>query len=205
MIIGIHGYLGSMKTVTGVALAKLAQESGYTIVSNQPLNFDYIRLDMDLLRRYTILGEPLPYGDKVFILGDEWQQVMDARRSMDGDELINTYLVAQTRKRGIKFAYITSLRGMNDLRLRDNTNIIFKCFKRHKIGGAICYNDECDNPHYADWYIINVAAGKGVHRTFKNPEIVYKLFDTKHIISPIAHLNEKEMQEIVKAIKVGLQ
>jgi hypothetical protein len=210
MIIGIHGYLGSMKTTTATILAELAKESGYTILSNQPLSFPYIKLDMDMLRVYAILGRDLPW-PKVFIFGDEWQQVMDARRSMDGDELINTYMIAQTRKRGIKLCYITSLRGMNDLRLRDNTNIIFKCYKCHKTvdpmtgsvhKGNICYDDECEKPHCADWYIINVAAGRGVHRTLYNPEIAFKLFDTKYIISPIAHLNEQDIAAI-KAQLIG--
>jgi len=76
MIIGIHGYLGSFKTTTAVALAKLSYDNGYTVMSNQPLNFPYVKLDMDMIRRYAIIGEQLPY-ERLFILGDEWQQVMD--------------------------------------------------------------------------------------------------------------------------------
>lgn len=208
MIIGIHGYLGSYKTVTGVALAYLAQESGYTIMSNQPLLPPYFpsyeRLDMDMIRRYAIIGEQLPY-TKLFILGDEWQQIMDARRSMYGDEIENTYFIAQTRKRGIKFTYITTMRGMSDVRLRDNTNIIFKCYKKHKETDSVCYNDECNRPHYAEWYIINVQAGKGVHRYFKNPEIIYPMYDTHHIISQLSSLSEKDMQEVMTAIKQSMR
>jgi hypothetical protein len=162
-----------------------------------------VPLDMDMIRRYAIIGEQLPY-KKLFILGDEWQQVMDARRSMDGDELINTYFIMQTRKRGIILDYCTSLRGMSELRLRDNTNIIIKCYKRHKKGGAICYTDWCLNPHYCEWYIINVAAGKGVHRYFKNPELIFPMYDTNYIISPISHLSEKDMHEITSAIRKSI-
>ena len=163
----------------------------------------YVPLDMDMIRRYAIIGEQLPY-KKLFILGDEWQQVMDARRSMDGDELINTYFIMQTRKRGIILDYCTSLRGMSELRLRDNTNIIIKCYKRHKQGGQICYTDWCIRPHYCEWYIINVAAGKGVHRYFKNPELIFPMYDTNYIISPISHLSEKDMHDITSAIKKSL-
>jgi hypothetical protein len=204
MIIGIHGYLGSFKTTTAVALAKLSYDNGYTVMSNQPLNFPYVKLDMDMIRRYAIIGEQLPY-EKLFILGDEWQQVMDSRRSMDGDELMNTYFIAQTRKRGVKLCYIAPQRGMSDLRLRENTNVIFKCYKRHKETKKICFNDECDRPHYAEWYIINVQAGKGKHCYLKNPEVVYSLFDTHHIISPISHLSENEMKQIITAIKTGFK
>jgi hypothetical protein len=203
MIVGIHGYLGSFKTTIGVALAELAQESGYVVMSNQPLNREYfpdwVRLDMDMLRRYTLTGQELPY-KKLFILGDEWQQVMDSRRSMGDDELLNSYLIMQTRKRGMFLCYITSLRGMNDIRLRDNTNIIIKTYKRHRIGGNICYDDYCTRPHYADMYVINKEAGKGNHKYLKNPEIIFPMFDTSHIISPISHLSERDMKEIMDVI-----
>ena len=208
-IIGIHGYLGSFKTDTAVLLAYLCSEDGYEVMSNQPLNEPFFpketthKLDMDMIRRYAIIGEPLPY-EKLFILGDEWQQVMDARRSMDNDELVNTYFIMQTRKRGVIMVYVTSLRGMSDLRLRDNTNLIIKTYKRHRMGGDICYEDMCMRPHYADWYIINVAANRGVHKYWKNPELGFELYDSKYIISPISHLSEKDMQEIVTAIKKGL-
>ena len=215
-------------------LGFVAEQDNYTIMSNQPLNYGiclecnmifktqeiwelhqkihdalrkfftkWVKLDMDMIRRYAIIGEPLPY-NKLYILGDEWQQVMDARRSMDGDELVNTYFVAQTRKRRIILAYCTSLRGMNDLRLRDNTNLIIKCYKRHKDNKNICYNDYCMKPHFCEWYIINVSAGKGVHRYWNNPEIAFPMYDTDYIISPISHLSEKDMQEVMNAIKDSL-
>lgn len=151
---GIHGYLGSGKSLYETMDAYLKKLRGYEVISNMFLSPKYFgvapkfppelriprtfpNMDIEYLIRVATTGEPLPF-ERVFILGDEWQYFMDSRTSQDRGQIILGYLGIQSRKRHMIFEYGTSRRGMADNRIRENTDIAVKCFKYHNHSHIQC-------------------------------------------------------------------
>lgn len=201
MIIGIHGRLGSGKTLWLTYLLYKYYKNGYDIFTNYELNQDIIKsktLNIDELMKYVVYNIKL--SDKPMILGfDELQLFLDSRLSMDRQQTVSTYFLFQTRKRQTHVFYSSPMRGLNDIRIREQTNNITYCERIHKSSTNECYIEKCEKEHVFKYTLIDMDSNRKRTILLKNPEFIYSMYDTMELIAPTRFQLSDE--DIAKSLK----
>jgi hypothetical protein len=238
MLYGIHGYLGSGKTLLSTLIVEDYFFKGFSVYSNITLNFpsvtfaevkEYYKsilkpvpqklldwgqapiikpLNVDELMNKALFAKPLDE-PLVVLQGDEWQMFMDSRRSQDTTNVVNSYFLFQTRKRHTHFVYTAPKRGLNDVRLRDSTNIAFLAEKKHRLRnevgqfkeGKVCYDNECEKEHMFKYVEIDLYLMKAKTVRLWEPEKLYGLYDTEQMVSPFSAYTEQEIEQAVGKAK----
>lgn len=130
------------------------------------------------------------------IMIDEITVFMDCRRSMNEINLLISYFILQSRKRGVSFYYTTQDFDMVDGRLINHTDFMVECYLIRKsfTYGKVKIIPEWDNilklKHCLDWRkytILDLRDRRNIQdTTFKlciKP--YYDLYDTDETILPI--------------------
>lgn len=173
MIIGFIGSMGSGKTLTMVKYAFTYHKSGYKVYSNIKLRFPYDEYSLQGLLDLTENNKDLK---KSVLLLDEAHIFIDSRNSVSKKNKIISYFLLQTRKKGCHLFYTTQRFHQIDKRLRDNTDILIKCYTKTTKKG--------------EKYTLNII------NTFKDDCLVtkkylyeskkyYKLYDTYEVVRGI--------------------
>lgn len=186
MRIGIHGGLGSGKSLFATAIVKDEFDDGKKIISNMFFNQEYIKyreLDLNELQHLAITKNPFPEEQEsnykgLLLVCDEFYEIMDSRFRDSGATIV-TYLLAQTRKRHVKFVHIEPKRSWADIRARALTDIAILCEKWHKKDNKkMCHNDECKLSHKFHYDIINLHTQTLSSKWINEPESIYPMYDT---------------------------
>lgn len=199
MIVGFHSYLGAGKSLGSwkftLDLKEKYPERNYVIYTNlKVLNpeIQWKPIDLDELLRKAIYGKP--FDDYYIIwLFDQIENYFDARTSMETKNRIYSYFIQQVRKRHNHLIYTGTSAYLADIRLRNETNYSISCEKRHKDTKGICYDAECERPHYFKYKIIDDIAQKktGTYRIY-NPEEYWVQYDSYDISAPIDTMSERQ-------------
>lgn len=112
MIVKLTGGVGSFKTCLLTRYGKISYTNGRKIFSNYHLNrIPYTKLDLvDLYFNHPELNNAV-------ILGDEFYSFMDCRMSGAKRNRLESYFVAQTRKKNFDLYYTTQYSRFMDLRI----------------------------------------------------------------------------------------
>lgn len=94
---------------------------GRTVMGNYGLRFPHQVVDAEQLAK---MGHELQ--DAVICL-DEVHVLIDSRRSVTGRNIMISYFILQTRKRGVSLFYTSQSIHQVEKRLRDNTDYIVYC------------------------------------------------------------------------------
>ncbi|MEM3871861.1 MAG: AAA family ATPase [Nitrososphaeria archaeon] len=116
MIIGICGKMGSGKTLFATALAYASYKSGEKIYSNYNLNFPHEIINLDTMLKMELQNATVVI-DEIYIF-------MESRRSSSDINLILSYFIFQTRKRGVNLIYTAQKYSSVDIRLRELTDYV---------------------------------------------------------------------------------
>lgn len=123
MIIGFVGKMGSGKTLCMTMLAHWYYTKGSEIFANYSLKFPYKSIDYNKIK-----GLDIEFQNSVLLL-DEIHTFIDSRASMTNRNKAVSYFITQSRKRQLIFMYTTQRWGQVDVRMRNNTDYVFKCRK----------------------------------------------------------------------------
>ena len=120
LIVSYIGRVGSGKTLTMVKDAINYYHTGLPIFTNMDsLNFPHIKIkDSEV---YDISRNE-KFRDCVFMV-DEFQTIVNSRRSMDNRNIEFMYFIQQIRKRNIKFLYTTQISKRVDVSVREHIDI----------------------------------------------------------------------------------
>jgi len=124
IIIGLEGGLGSGKTIMGVRYLHQNHTDSIPIYANFWLSFPHTTLDVNKIK--DILKDK--YMKFASIMIDEITVFMDCRRSMNEINLLISYFILQSRKRGVTFYYTTQDFDMVDGRLINHTDYMIECY-----------------------------------------------------------------------------
>ena len=127
MVIVFVGGMGSSKTLSMVREAEIYSRQGYTVYSNFKLNFPFVWIDSDLLRK-IIRGE-LELDNAVLLL-DEVHQIADSRLSASKKNVWFSYMVNQSRKKSVRILATTQFFSQVDRRLRLATSLLVFCSRK---------------------------------------------------------------------------
>lgn len=192
MIVGNEGGLGSGKTIMSVRHLYQDFVKGIPIYSNIWLDFPHKKLDLNTIRK-ILKSKDINFAS-VFI--DEITVFMDCRRSMNELNLLISYFILQSRKRGVKFYFTTQDFDMVDRRLLNHTDIMLECYmitKPFLFKGEIIkpeWDDILKIKHCKDWReytLIDLRDRRQIKtRNFKlKISLYYSLYDTNETILPI--------------------
>jgi hypothetical protein len=108
----ISGGLGSGKTCLGVRYCVIGYQNNRKVISNVHLNnIPYMKLDLvDLYVNHPDMKD-------MFIFGDELYTFMDCRMSGSKRNRLESYFIAQTRKKNCDLYFTTQYTSFIDLRL----------------------------------------------------------------------------------------
>lgn len=184
MIIALNGIIGSGKTLTMTYLGYKQYKKGSDIVSNYRLNFPHKIVTKQDIENYAKSDTQLKNCTFLF---DEAHIFLDCRTS--AKNIVNTYFILQSRKRGVDIYYSTQYFGQVDKRLRDQTDLVFECtaIKKSK---KVKTGNKTTTVKLLKAIKIDVFRhkGQGVLEKLKkfvirNPEKLFKLYNTYEIIN----------------------
>lgn len=185
-IIGIEGGLGDGKTVY---MTRLIHKD---IVNNPSLpllsNYHFFHIDFEYIESEKI-KDILKQKKKFFDIAiDEITVWADCRRGMNDLNLLLSYFVLQSRKRGVNMYYTTQDFDMVEGRIINHTDYLVDCYQISKPfyhnGRLICFPEIEDWRHYV---VVN-------RLDRRNPSITefdlyikpyYKFYDTDETIMPL--------------------
>lgn len=203
MRLGVHGPPGSGKSLIVALMIKSWFDEGKAIISlGMDFNPDYIKyriIEVNELLHIAVTGKPFPEESRpdfsgMVLVGDEFYTLADAR-FRDSASTVISYVIAQTRKRAMKFVHIEPKRKWADPRIRDLSEKAIMCEKWDKATDTICYNDECMKPHKFHYDSINMYTGARKGFWIKKPEEAYHLYDTKQLFGVGASMNERILEK----------
>lgn len=117
-------------------------------------SFPYEKLTLKDLMEYT--SESDKFQNAIVVL-DEIHIFIDSRRSVSSRNVIISYFLTQTRKKGVLLFWTSQQAHQVDKRLRSNSDFIIECSKT-KIGEMlIVINDiiVMDGRTFKEWFIGN--------------------------------------------------
>lgn len=180
MIIGFFGNVRQGKTLGAVAELKNLYDNGYTIYSNTFLNFKYKPLDMDFL--FDIVEKELDIEDNAVFFIDEIHIWLDSRISGSKRNRILSYFLLQSGKLGkntdygLIMLFTSQYPDQIDKRLRHTMDIGVQCEK-------IIYKNI--KLFLQTRYIYKGDKSFSYRKILQNPEILYKLYDTRKRIKVV--------------------
>ncbi len=146
-IVTFEGVMGSGKTQSAVAFAKMEYDNGKRIISNVNVTFPHERLDTQYFVDHMADEE---LADCVMIL-DEAYIYLDSRSSSTKLNKLFTYFVAQTRKRGVDLYLCVHHIDTVDKRLRRAIDVRATCRFRKEDPCKNCHGEKVD-PKIVDEY-----------------------------------------------------
>jgi ABC-type dipeptide/oligopeptide/nickel transport system ATPase component len=182
---GIYGNAGSGKTVLAVHL--LSHEPNIKIYGNvvsiKLPNYEMLdSIDLFDLERTEI---------EVTVLWDEGYTEMENRRSMRIDNIVNSYLLMQRRKRNFRFIGISPL-NILDVRWRSMEHFAIYAYDR-----PIKNEDGSDYKGDFHYFITDGRHKQRFTLPYNIAKECFKYFDTKEIISP------KDLEKIRENIEIS--
>lgn len=135
LIVAIVGLPGSGKTCLQTYLGKRLHANGRKVVTNYRVKFPHTALpslpprkpkepqEEWLQRVHKVFGEL----QDTLILWDEAHIYVDSRHSSSGQNVLWSYFITQTRKRGVDLLFTTQALHQVDLRLRTLVNMVIDC------------------------------------------------------------------------------
>lgn len=123
---------------------------------------------------------------KNFVALDEVYAWLDSRFSASKTNRLLSYIMLQSRKRGMDICYTAQLGSSVDLRLRDLTDIVIQAVKIANRGFL----------YYVNWVKLGQVYSKRVFLPFNVAEKYFDLYDTAEVIKPIGF--EKLRKELAK-------
>jgi hypothetical protein len=177
MIVAICGGMGSGKTLTMSYMAYQEFKEHVQIYSNYGLKLRKGIITKKLLLEYVTGDTQLK---DCCLCIDEMQTLLDCRDFGKKDNKLISYLILQTRKKGVNLYYTTQQFYNVEVRLRRNTDIIINCspiYKgtgRGKVLKAVVL-EFCKIGQYDVMTRIK-------KMVIKEPQKLYHLYDTNEII-----------------------
>lgn len=172
MIVGFIGDIGQGKTCSMVAYAYAMHKKGYEIYANFRLNFPFRYLTLaDILRYYE---EETAFKNTIFLI-DEIHMLIDSRTAMTRRNMIISYFILQTRKKGVILMWTSQHYHQVEKRLRASTDAFVECYHKSKSGQSFVLN------------IFNIVKTNRIitKKIMFNPVPIYDLYNTYEIIKPI--------------------
>jgi hypothetical protein len=169
--VGINGVIGSGKTLTMTYFAYQAHKKGAKVLSNYGLNFPHTLITSTDILNYADEHSQLK---DCFLAIDEMHIFLDCRKSSKNTAL--TYMILQSRKRGVNIYWTSQHFRQVDLRLRNNTDLAVEC---HPV--------KVDKALKAIKLDFQKCLGSDVMQKIRtifinNPEQLFKLYDTYEIV-----------------------
>ena len=173
MIFGFIGDIGQGKTCSMIAYAYTMFRKGYQVFSNIKLNFPHQPLTIQVIMDYY--DSDIRFEKPTIFILDEAHMVLDSRSSMSARSKFISYMVLQTRKRGIMMLYTTQHYHQVEKRLRASTDAFVECYFKKKNGQNYILN------------VFNIVRHNSI-KTKKiafNPTPIFKLYNTYEVVRPI--------------------
>lgn len=155
----------------------------------------------DKLIEYAVTATdfPIEWGVKILIVGDEFYLYAESRGSTRVANTLLGYLWFQTRKRHTSVIISGPRSKYNDPRLRENLDRAIKCFKHHYVTDELCYDEECIDPHWFEFDILDLHNERGTTMNIDDQKILEKIFtlyNTEQLIaSPQYQLRESDVEK----------
>jgi hypothetical protein len=177
VIIAITGQIGSGKTLTLTYLGYSKYKEGKKILSNYRLKYKHEIISKEVLSHYTDSDTSIK---DCTMLIDEMQTVLDCRDSGKKDNKLLSYMILQTRKRGVDLFYTTQQFWNVEIRLRRNTDLLIEC---RPIYSIVKGKKSLKSILLSFWIPSGseVMTYKG-RKLIKDPSSLFKLYDTYEII-----------------------
>ena len=175
MLIGIEGELGGGKTLMMVRYLLQEYARKRKIMTNLKLNYaSYLPLDI------ISLLEDNKELENVVLGIDELTVYVDCRLSMSKANRFFSYLVLQSRKRGVDIYYTTQDMSMIESRVTDHTYFFVLCEK------IFDKNNKCvDDYRYYTIFDFRNRRKPYIDNFVMKIRPYYKYYDTDQIIEPI--------------------
>jgi hypothetical protein len=172
IVVGIEGGLGSGKTVLMVKLLKDDSKDKRVMANFKLMGFKHD--DLDVL---SLMGDENIKNVSIGI--DEMTVFMDCRRSSKKMNMLMSYFILQSRKKGVTLYYTTQDLGMVDIRLYRHTDIQVFCSKLYD-------SDNVEIEHYRNYIFVDLRNRRNVSTSswvmFIKP--FYRYYDTTEVILP---------------------
>lgn len=180
MLIGILGSLGSGKTLLLTIFCFKKLLNNWRVYSNYKINDGNINFiePIDLLE--------ISKG-KNFVALDEVYAWLDSRVSASATNRILSYLMFQSRKKGMDIGYTAQLGSSVDLRLRELTDIIIECVKIPKVGFL----------YYVNWINLQTVYTRKIFLPLNVAKKYFVKYDTTEVIKPLGF--EKLKKQLAKS------
>ena len=207
-IVFFESWLGSGKSMGGLHWCLDLQDEypDYVIYTNLKILDPSIKwkpLDINDLYYHVLFG--LPFDDPhVILFFDEILNWFNARRGMLDDSLIGEFLLMQVRKRGCHLVATGTSVYHADVFLRNETNIVYKCSKRHaERPSQECELVECKRDHIFKYEYNDAQRNKRkpmLDFWLLNPEDYWTRFDSWDINPPINDMSIDRQKKFRKLL-----
>jgi len=173
MLILVLGDVGTGKTLLTTILAYLSHKKGVEVYSNYTLNFPYKKLTVNMI--YNI--------KKGLVLLDEAYTWLEARISGSKLNRFLSYILFQSRKRGLNWILTAQLGSVIELRFREMSDYVI-------------YSDICDLGFSYEVYKktkYGFVKINSFRLPYENAEQFFSLYDTYEVIPPF-RLEEMQLE-----------
>ena len=175
----ITGLKGDGKSTLSTMFAYNAYKGGRPVYSNYGLKFPYTEL------RINAVKEELEQLQDAMFVVDEAYQYIDSRNAMSKGNRGISYLVLQTRKKGIDLILNLLQKGLGDLRIRENSDYVYDCEAMKVVDNRLvrCSIEDIENQRVS---VISVYRAdvrmRRLSRFVFDPRPYFNMFDTRELI-----------------------
>jgi len=191
-MVGITGGLGSGKTAIAVNFIVDDYNNGFKVYSNTPLKkIEYELLTIEKIEEMLNNETQL---NNVILFIDELPVWVDCRRSSSYENLIISYLILQSRKRGCHVYYTAQDFDLGDVRVYDYTTLKVSMEKITYVddSGAVVEIEDIREMTILD----GRTKPSSISNDFVDISTAYDYYDTDFIIMPLAIKKKQKKKKI---------
>ena len=181
MVVAIlTGLKGDGKTTLSTLFAYNAYKRGRPVYSNYGLKFPYTGLYLNKVKH------EIDRLQDAMLVVDEAYLYVDSRNPMSKGNKAISYLVLQTRKKGVDLILNLLQKGLGDLRIRENSDYIYDCEAMKVLNGRLvrCSIEDIENQRvsYISVYRADVRMRR-LNRFLFDPKPYFGMFNTREFIN----------------------
>lgn len=179
----ITGLKGDGKTTLSTLFAYNAFKAGRPVYSNYGLKFDYTELYLNKVKH------EIDQLQDAMLVVDEAYLYVDSRNPMSAGNKAISYLVLQTRKKGVDLILNLLQKGLGDLRIRENSDYVYDCEAMRVVDGRLV-RCSIEDIEYQRVDVISVYRAdvrmRRLTRFMFDPAPIFKWFDTREFVNILA-------------------
>lgn len=175
----ITGLKGDGKSTLSTMFAYNAYKAGRPVYSNYGLAFEYTELYLNKVK------DEIEQLQDAMLVVDEAYLYVDSRNPMSKGNKAISYLVLQTRKKGVDLILNLLQKGLGDLRIRENSDYVYDCeamiVKNNRLVRCSIEDIENQRVDVISVYKADVRMRR-LSRFVFDPAPYFKLFDTREFV-----------------------